>query len=224
MDPSHPTPPMAAGSAGGLPEPRGYFIVLSQVTDEERFETYRHVLAKLREIYGGRYLVRAQPIETFGRPSTGFRLTIVEHPTRTQLRLLLASPEYETLHRELGLVGAGPSWAVPGLSPPPAPLPPAPEPRAYAVTRTSVQDAARLERYEPLVAALVAAHGGRILVRTADVQAVSGPADLCRLAVVEFPSQAALRAALASRDMGDMRKIWEGIGRIDLWIAAGVTD
>jgi uncharacterized protein (DUF1330 family) len=211
------------GPATGRAEPRGYFIVQSEITDAERFERYRYVLAKLRENYGGRYLVSAQAVETLAGARPAFRLTVVEHATLAQLRLMLASPEYEALHRQLGLVAAGPSWAVPGILPPPESLPPAQEPRAYVVARVTVQDPDFLNRYIPLIGSLVSAHGGRFLARTDDVQIVNGPAQPCRLAVVEFATMAELRTALASADFADLRQTWQGIGPIELWIAPGVT-
>ena len=102
---------MSASPAGAIAEPRGYFIVHSNTAHAEHVEQHRAALTKLREVHEGRCLVRAQPTESLGGPRMGFRLTLVEHRTLTQLRRLLASPEYETLNRQIGFVGAGPSWS-----------------------------------------------------------------------------------------------------------------
>ena len=90
-------------------------------------------------------------------------------------------------------------------------------------SRVLVQNADFLTRYVPLIGALVSAHGGRFLARTDDVQVVNGPAQPCRLVLVEFSTLAKLRTALASPDFADLRQTWQGVGPIELWIAPGAT-
>ena len=65
---------------------------------------------------------------------------------------------------------------------------------AYLVARIAVRDEAAFARYRAAVPAVIAAHGGRYLVRGGAVDVKEGPPPPGRLVVVEFPDMAAARA------------------------------
>ncbi len=65
---------------------------------------------------------------------------------------------------------------------------------AYLIANIRVKDAALFGQYRDRVAPMIAAHGGRYLIRGGEVTAVEGDLKLARLIVLEFPSMAMLRA------------------------------
>lgn len=71
---------------------------------------------------------------------------------------------------------------------------------AYIIVNIEVTDPAGFERYRAAVPPVIAAHGGRYLVRGGDLHVVEGAPDWKRLVVLEFPSLAAARAFYASAD------------------------
>jgi uncharacterized protein (DUF1330 family) len=226
-----PAAPHASLSGSGFApkgEPRGYFLALSQVSEVQRFQQYRSVVAKLRQIYAGRELVRTQPLVTVVGPPTEGVITIVEHATISQLRMLLAAPEYLALHEKLGTLAPGPTWAVPGVWPLPEPLfmpPPGVDPvlpRAYAIAQYRIDDPERLNRFRGLIARLVLAWGGRFLVRLEPLDP-SGITPTDRfLTLIEFPSLKAVYSAVNSPDYQEMLAMGVGHGDPQLWIVEGV--
>lgn len=65
---------------------------------------------------------------------------------------------------------------------------------AYLIAELEVTDAALYEDYRRQVAATVAAHGGRFLVRGGAITHLEGPPAPQRQVVLEFPDMAALQA------------------------------
>jgi uncharacterized protein (DUF1330 family) len=64
---------------------------------------------------------------------------------------------------------------------------------AYLIANIDVQDRDGFERYRTAVPAVIAAHGGRYIVRGGETQTVEGDLGLKRLVILEFPSIAVLR-------------------------------
>jgi uncharacterized protein (DUF1330 family) len=64
---------------------------------------------------------------------------------------------------------------------------------AYVIVELSVTDAEAYERYKPLAAASVAAHGGAYRVRGGACECVEGEAVTDRFVVLEFPDLASAR-------------------------------
>jgi uncharacterized protein (DUF1330 family) len=64
---------------------------------------------------------------------------------------------------------------------------------AYLIANIEITDPAGFERYRAAVPAVIAAHGGRYLVRGGALETVEGSLSLKRLVILEFPSMAALR-------------------------------
>jgi uncharacterized protein (DUF1330 family) len=71
---------------------------------------------------------------------------------------------------------------------------------AYLIASIEVIDPAGFERYRSAVPAVIAAHGGRYLVRGGEKQVVEGDLPLQRLVILEFPSMATLRGFYDSAD------------------------
>ena len=68
---------------------------------------------------------------------------------------------------------------------------------AYLIVDVEVNDAAAYEAYRSHAPALIAAHGGRYLVRGGAVERLEGQWQPHRMALLEFPSLDALRAFYA---------------------------
>lgn len=65
---------------------------------------------------------------------------------------------------------------------------------AYLHGEIEITDSDAYEEYRRQVPAMIAAHGGRYLVRGGDAELLEGEGPLLRQIVLEFPSLAALRA------------------------------
>ena len=65
---------------------------------------------------------------------------------------------------------------------------------AYLIANIQVHDPKGFGEYREKVAPMIAAFGGRYLVRGGAVQEVEGSLGLARLVVLEFPDMAKLRA------------------------------
>ena len=63
---------------------------------------------------------------------------------------------------------------------------------AYLIANLEVTEKDGFERYRAGVPAVIAAHGGRYLVRGGAVRAVEGESPFRRLVILEFPTMAAL--------------------------------
>lgn len=65
---------------------------------------------------------------------------------------------------------------------------------AYVIVEETVHDQAVFDAYRKDVPAMVAAHGGKILVRGGEFTALEGEWMFPRIVVIEFPSRAAAEA------------------------------
>ena len=65
---------------------------------------------------------------------------------------------------------------------------------AYIIVNIEVTDPEGFERYRAAVPPVIAAHGGRYLVRGGELHVMEGAPGWKRLVVLEFPSLAAARA------------------------------
>lgn len=71
-----------------------YLVVDCEVTDAQRFETYKALVPALVARFGGRYLVRGgDPVPLEGDWTPG-RMVIVEFPTQDAARKFFDSPDY----------------------------------------------------------------------------------------------------------------------------------
>lgn len=65
---------------------------------------------------------------------------------------------------------------------------------AYLIANLTVRDAQKFESYRQAVPAVIAAFGGRYLVRGGAVEPKEGTPGLNRVVILEFPDMAAARA------------------------------
>ena len=80
---------------------------------------------------------------------------------------------------------------------------------AYIIANVEITDPPGFEEYRRLVPAVIAAYGGRYLVRGGALERLEGDATLQRVVVLEFPDMARLRAFYQSpeyRPLIAMRK------------------
>ena len=78
---------------------------------------------------------------------------------------------------------------------------------AYLVARIEVRDAAGFDAYREAVTPVIAAFGGRYLVRGGAMDVLEGPVPPGRLVVVEFPTMDAARAFYGSADYAPVLKL-----------------
>ena len=78
---------------------------------------------------------------------------------------------------------------------------------AYLIADIEVTDPAMFERYREAVPAVIAAHGGRYLVRGGVAREVEGRMKLHRLVILEFPSMAALQGFYDSAEYAPLLKL-----------------
>jgi uncharacterized protein (DUF1330 family) len=65
---------------------------------------------------------------------------------------------------------------------------------AYIYGNIEIQDPALYEQYRAVVPAMIAAHGGRYLVRGGAVEVLEGDGQALRQVILEFPDMASLKA------------------------------
>lgn len=200
----------------------GYVIVRSFITDTYRFGHSRHIFTRLCESYGGKFLVRSDQVEQLiGEGPPVFALTIVEFPTPASVGLLLSSAESADLQRAAESQAGLDLWTAPGVEVPDS-VPPASGPLGYVLAREHSDDGKPLESARNLIRAALTAHGGRYLVSSDQVWVAAGEAKVSRLTLIEFPSMAELREALAGADIRSVKGMWQSQGVLDLWAAPGL--
>ncbi|MGG5820477.1 DUF1330 domain-containing protein [Falsiroseomonas sp. HW251] len=78
---------------------------------------------------------------------------------------------------------------------------------AYLIANIEVTDRAAFERYRAAVPAVIAAHGGRYLVRGGEYRPLEGSLPLKRLVILEFPSMEAAQGFYDSPDYAPLLKL-----------------
>jgi uncharacterized protein (DUF1330 family) len=92
---------------------------------------------------------------------------------------------------------------------------------AYFIANIEVQDAEAFERYRAAVPAVIAAHGGRYIVRGGALQALEGDLALKRLVILEFPDAAAARAFYDSPEYKPLLDLRLSCARSDVVLVEG---
>ncbi len=92
---------------------------------------------------------------------------------------------------------------------------------AYLIANIEVTDPEGFERYRAAVPAVIAAHGGRYLVRGGEKQLVEGDLKLHRLVILEFPSMTALRGFYDSADYAPLLALRLASTRSDVAFVEG---
>jgi uncharacterized protein (DUF1330 family) len=93
---------------------------------------------------------------------------------------------------------------------------------AYIIANVQVTDPVVYEEYRSRVPAVIAAYGGRYLVRGGQVEQLEGDADPQRVVVLEFPSMAQLRAFYDSPEYRPLIALRRRSSRASLIAIAGV--
>lgn len=202
--------------------PLGYLIARSFITNPKGFEWRLPVVTRLIENCGGHCLVRTPSVEAVVGSATGFTLSVVEFPSVAALHRTVTSPEVKALHAdfEAGL-GQVDLWAAPGVEVP-ADTPSGTPPRGYLLARAAVSGLRRIQRPADLLSATVADAGGRILVRTGEIQLVASRVDVPWLTLIEMPSLPALKAALPVAGAPGTDALYKSYSVQDLWVAPGL--
>jgi len=91
----------------------------------------------------------------------------------------------------------------------------------YIVVNLDVHDPVLFDKYREQVPAIIAAHGGRYIIRGAKPDHVEGKLPLKRLVVLEFPSVAAARAFYDSPEYAPVKKLRLDSARSDIAIVEG---
>ncbi|PHR90716.1 MAG: D-fructose-6-phosphate amidotransferase [Blastopirellula sp.] len=77
---------------------------------------------------------------------------------------------------------------------------------AFVISRVQISDHVAMQNYMAKAPAGVAAHGGRYLVRTGDIECLEGTVDYDRVVVVQFPDREKALAWYNSEDYAPLRK------------------
>lgn len=94
---------------------------------------------------------------------------------------------------------------------------------AYLIMQIAVTDHERMEQYRQAVRPLIAAHGGKSIVRGAKVEALEGRAPDRPLSIIEFPSQEALHGFWNSPEYQPLKELRRDAASLDLWVADGTA-
>ena len=94
---------------------------------------------------------------------------------------------------------------------------------AYLYANVEVTDPAAYETYRARVPALIAAHGGRYLVRGGAVEVLEGDATPQRQVILEFPDMAHLKAFYAAPEYQELIGIRQGASRGTLLAIEGMV-
>jgi uncharacterized protein (DUF1330 family) len=93
---------------------------------------------------------------------------------------------------------------------------------AYLIVDVEVIDAPAYEEYRKQVPAIIAAHGGRYLVRGGASEVLEGTWHPHRSVVLEFPSMAAIKAFWTSAEYQPLRALRERAARSSLVAVEGI--
>ena len=93
---------------------------------------------------------------------------------------------------------------------------------AYLVADLEVTDARAYAEYRQRVPAVIAAYGGRYLVRGGSVERLEGDSSLHRLVVVEFAQMTKLKAFYESPEYQQLIPIRQKASRSNLFAVEGV--
>ena len=93
---------------------------------------------------------------------------------------------------------------------------------AYLIADLEVTDARAYQDYRERVPAVIAAYGGRYLVRGGSVERLEGDASLHRVVVLEFADMGRLRAFYESPEYQRLVSIRQNASRSNLFAVEGV--
>ncbi len=94
-------------------------------------------------------------------------------------------------------------------------------PKAYVVNEIAVSDEALFQTYADQVPAILAAFGGRYVVRGGNGEAIKGDPPQTRIVITEFPNREAARAWRASEAYQRILPIREATSTSRVYIVDG---
>jgi uncharacterized protein (DUF1330 family) len=201
--------------------PFGYLIARTFITNWERFEERRPISARLLQNFDGHYLARSKDVQTVVGGVTGFAMSITQFPTIAALERLLTSPEWSALVTDMAQYAHVDLWGAPGVVSPGSELP-GNGPRGYIVARARVSGHRRIQRPGDLLETTVIAGGGRILIRTGQIQVVKGDADVDWITVIETPTMQVIHENLPGPESPTGSALYRSLDVQDLWAVPGV--
>ena len=93
---------------------------------------------------------------------------------------------------------------------------------AYLVAELEVTDSTVFEEYRKRVAATIAAHGGRYIVRGGALEALEGGWNPKRMVILEFPSLAQAKTWYASPEYQELLKLRQRSSKSKVVMIEGV--
>ena len=94
--------------------------------------------------------------------------------------------------------------------------------KAYIIAEVEVHDADGFEAYRSGVAPMIAAFGGRYLVRGGASEALEGDAPTSRMVVIEFPSKGAAETFFHSEEYRPVAALRHGSAHSRIYVIEGV--
>ena len=91
----------------------------------------------------------------------------------------------------------------------------------YLVVNLDVHDPALFDKYREQVPPIIAAHGGRYIIRGARLDHVEGMLPFKRLVVLEFPSVEAARGFYDSQEYAPVKKLRTDSAKSDIAFVEG---
>ena len=92
---------------------------------------------------------------------------------------------------------------------------------AYLIGSITVKDPAEYEEYRARVPAVIAAHGGRYVVRGGQMEVLEGDWPMSRTVVLEFPDMGSLKAFYVSTDYAPLLAIRKSCAVSNLIVVEG---
>ena len=92
---------------------------------------------------------------------------------------------------------------------------------AYLLVSITVTDPERFATYKAAVPEVIAAHGGRYLVRGGDIEALEGSHDGPRIVILEFPSMEAAHAFWNSPEYAQVKSLRDGAAELNVLALTG---
>jgi uncharacterized protein (DUF1330 family) len=92
---------------------------------------------------------------------------------------------------------------------------------AYVIVEVSIFDEEAYERYKPLAAASIAAHGGSYRARGGATETLEGDPVGGRIVVLEFPDLELARGWYHSEQYGEALQMRQGAAQVRMFIVDG---
>jgi uncharacterized protein (DUF1330 family) len=94
---------------------------------------------------------------------------------------------------------------------------------AFIIVETDIQDPDQYERYKDATPAVVAAAGGRFVVRGGDIAVLEGDWNPPRLVVLEFENLDAAKRFYDSAEYQEVKRLREGAARLNMVAVEGLA-